>query len=92
MQANLEWRWKLPLRLLFDSYLSCRYDIGGVWPSMDAIRLSDLYHGLGIMYSLDTPLGPARFAISRGFHVVNHPRAIAMSPYLLTFSVGMRIQ
>ena len=92
LQANIEWRWKLPLRLLFDSYLSFRYDIGGVWPTIDAIRLADLYHGVGVMYSLDTPLGPARVALGRGFHFVNYPRAIATGPYILTFSIGMRIQ
>ncbi|MFN4769580.1 MAG: patatin-like phospholipase family protein [Candidatus Kapaibacterium sp.] len=90
--ANLEYRVKLPLRLLLDSYFSVRYDIGGIWPSVDAIRLEDLHQGLGAQLSLDTPLGPARVSVGRSFYFHRNPNAVVLGPYQVYFSVGMRIQ
>jgi hypothetical protein len=83
---------KLPLRLLLDSYFSVRYDVGGIWPSVDAIRLEDVHQGLGMQLSLDTPLGPARFAVGRSFFFLRHPDTMVLGPYQVYFSIGMRIQ
>lgn len=90
--ANLEYRVKIPLRLLLDSYFSVRYDVGGIWPSVDAIRLEDVHQGLGMQLSLDTPLGPARFAVGRSFFFLRHPDTMVLGPYQVYFSIGMRIQ
>lgn len=49
-----EVRLTLPLRL----YLATRYDIGGVYASIDEIKPGSLRHGAAISLALDTPVGP----------------------------------
>ncbi len=90
--GQLEYRYRLPFSLLFDSYFSMRYDIGSVWPTMQAVRLVDLRHGVGTTLSFDTPLGPARLAVGRSFVLLKNPNTVALGPYLVYFSIGMRIQ
>ena len=57
--ANLEYRYKLPWRLLSDTYLGFRYDIGGVWETPDLVMTGeDFFSGRGIWLGIDTALGP----------------------------------
>jgi outer membrane translocation and assembly module TamA len=42
-------------------YWSLRYDLGKTWEG-EAIKLKKLQSGLGIKFSLDTPLGPLELA------------------------------
>lgn len=65
--SSLEYRYTLPVKLFFDSYLKFRYDLGSVWSQREQIRFKDLRHGLGLSLSLDTPIGPAEFAIGKSF-------------------------
>jgi outer membrane protein assembly factor BamA len=65
--ASLEYRYDLPVDLFFDTYLSLRYDLGSIWVEQEAIRFKDLRHGVGASISLDTPIGPADFAVGRSF-------------------------
>ncbi len=92
MLGSLEYRYKLPVQLLFDAYASLRYDLGGVWPTMQAVRLVDFRHGVGATLALDTPLGPARVSLGRSFYFLRNPNSVALGPYSLSFSIGMRIQ
>jgi len=52
--GNLEFRFKLPWRF----YLTARYDMGQVYTSIDAIKLSNLRWGTGVSLAYDSPLGP----------------------------------
>ncbi len=90
--AQLEYRYKVPVHLLFDTYVSLRYDIGGVWSTMQAIRLGDLRHGIGTALAFDTPLGPAKVALGRAFFFQKNPNGVSLGPYTLYFSIGMRFQ
>ena len=90
--AQLEYRYKVPINLLFDTYVSVRYDIGGAWLTMQSVRLVDLRHGIGSTLSFDTPLGPARLAVGRSFIFLKNPNTVALGPYNIYFSIGMRIQ
>ncbi len=65
--ASANWRYKLPVKIFFDSYLSIRYDLGSIWAFREQIRFKDLRHGLGLTFSLDTPLGPADFSVGKSF-------------------------
>ena len=65
--ASLEYRYNLPIDLFFDTYILLRYDLGSIWLVQDAIRFKDLRHGIGTSISLDTPIGPADFAVGRSF-------------------------
>ena len=55
--GNLEFRFRLPCRL----YLTTRYDMGQVFTSADAIKLSNLRWGAGVFLAYDSPLGPVDF-------------------------------
>jgi NTE family protein len=88
--ASLEYQWKLPIRVFFDTYLKARYDLGSIWPSPDQIRLVDLRHGIGISLGLDTPIGPAEFSVGKSFFtridILNNP--VSYGPFVTYFSIG----
>jgi NTE family protein len=65
--ASFEYRYKLPIDLFFESYFMLRYDLGSIWDVQEDIRFKDLRHGIGASISLDTPIGPADFAVGRSF-------------------------
>ncbi len=90
--AQLEYRLKLPIRVGIDTYWSIRYDVGGVWSSMQAIRFVDLRQGIGTALALDTPLGPARISVGRSFYYLRNPNGVKLGPTQVAFSIGMPIQ
>ncbi len=65
--TSLEYRYKLPFEIFFDTYFSARYDLGYVWPEQEQIRFKDLHHGIGAGLSFDTPIGPAKFSVGKSF-------------------------
>lgn len=93
--ASLEYRYRLPIKIYFDTYVSLRYDLGAAWLAPSQIRLADLEHGLGFSIGLDTPIGPADFSVGESF-TVNRPDRPAGVPLLNTgpmvayFSLGYR--
>jgi len=80
----------LPFKLFFDTYLRGRYDLGSIWSQKEEIRLKDLRHGLGIILSLDTPIGPADFSIGKSFLIKNKLKdnIISWGPLYFYFSIG----
>ncbi len=84
-------RYKAPFQIFFDSYFSLRYDLGSVWENFEKIRFGDLKHGLGISAALDTPLGPAKFSLGRGFRLLKNPNSIAWGSFKGYFSIGMEL-
>ena len=57
--TNLEYRYKLPFKILSDTYIALRYDIGGVWKTPDLILDGeDFFYGFGSWIGIDTILGP----------------------------------
>jgi len=65
--TSLEYRYKLPWAIFFDTYLIIRYDLGSIWDFQEQIRFKDLRHGIGGTLSFDTPIGPADFSMGRSF-------------------------
>ncbi len=65
--TSLEYRYKLPFNIFFDTYFSLRYDLGSIWGEQEEIRFGDLKHGIGTSISFDTPIGPAKFSIGKSF-------------------------
>ncbi len=88
--ASLLYRYKLPIKIFFDTYIKLRYDIGSIWEFQEQIRFKDLKHGIGAAISFDTPIGPADFAVGRSFlfrkNLPENP--IAWGDVLLYFSIG----
>ena len=65
--TSLEYRYKLPFEIFFDTYFSLRYDLGSIWGEQEEIRFRDLKHGIGTGLSFDTPIGPAKFSVGKSF-------------------------
>jgi NTE family protein len=64
--TNLEYRYKLPFEILTETYISMRYDWGGVWPEADLILNSeDFFTALGGYIGWDTFLGPLYLGIGK---------------------------
>ncbi|MBZ0201034.1 MAG: BamA/TamA family outer membrane protein, partial [Ignavibacteriaceae bacterium] len=57
--VSLEYRYKLPVQIFFNTYILFRYDLGTIWNEQEQIRFKDLRHGVGGTLSFDTPIGPA---------------------------------
>ena len=92
--GSAEVRYSLPFDILFDSYVSLRYDLGQTWEKPELIRISELRHGSGLMVGLDTPIGPANFGIGKSFYFVrNNPEtSVRWGSTNLYFSIGVELQ
>jgi NTE family protein len=74
-----ELRTPIPWPRWLESYLSIRYDLGGIWGKYVKIAPKDFLHGIGAILSIKTPLGPlhigfgsmsegySRFYLSAGY-------------------------
>ena len=57
--ANMEYIYKLPFKIVNDTYLGIRYDIGGIWETPNLVlNGDDFFQGAGIWLGIDTFLGP----------------------------------
>ena len=88
--ASLEHRYKLPIKLFFDSYVRVRYDLGSIWQDREQIRFKDLRHGVGASLSINTPVGPADFSVGKSFYFKNTlaNNAIVWGPTFFYFTIG----
>ena len=88
--ASLLYRYKLPIKIFFDTYLKLRYDLGSTWAEQEQIKFKELRHGIGAALSFDTPIGPAEFAVGKSFlfrkDIPQNP--ISWGDTLLYFSIG----
>jgi len=67
-----ELRYRFPWPRWLESYLSIRYDFGGIWGSYSKITTDDFKHGMGAILSFNTPLGPFRLGYGYMSDGVNH--------------------
>ncbi len=88
--TSLKYRYKLPFKILFDSFVSFRYDLGNIWENYKKIKFKDLKHGIGLSLSLKTPIGPASVSVGRSFTFKNvlEKNIIVRSPFHFYFSLG----
>ncbi len=91
--ASLEYRYLLPVKIFFDTYVSFRYDLGRIWENSEDIRFKDLRHGLGFAALFDTPIGKASFSTGRTFYTTKgfKPGSFIWGPYTFYFSIGYDI-
>ncbi len=88
--AATEYRYKLPVKIYFDTYLSVKYNIGSIWAEQEQIRFKDLKHGIGFSISFDTPIGPADFSVGKSFTFKNtiDDNIISSSSPFIYFTIG----
>jgi NTE family protein len=89
LAASLEYQYKLPFELFFNTYFKARYDFGSVWARTVEMRLKDFKHGIGVTVGLDTPIGPAEFSLGRSFYFLNS--SVSFGPFAAYFSIGYPI-
>ncbi|MBI4547708.1 MAG: BamA/TamA family outer membrane protein [Ignavibacteriae bacterium] len=87
---NVEYRFWFPFKLIFETYLKARYDLGTISAVPQELKLNTFRHGIGAEIALDTPLGSASFGVGKSFYfrrdLPNLP--ISVGPLLIYFSVG----
>ncbi|HPI19788.1 MAG TPA: patatin-like phospholipase family protein [Candidatus Kapabacteria bacterium] len=89
--SSLEYRLLLPFSILFDTYVSFRYDFGSIWKQFEAIKLSSLKHGVGATLAIDSPVGPAKFSVGKGFNFLKDPVTVVWGETLIYFSLGIKL-
>jgi NTE family protein len=89
--GSLEYQYKAPFDILFDTYFSFRYDLGTTWEVPEEIKFASLRHGAGLSIGLDTPIGPARFSAGESFYFRQDPYMVVWGYLHLYFSIGVRI-
>lgn len=89
--ASMEYRTKFPFSILFDTYFSIRYDLGGIWTFPERVKFQSLRHGIGSGLTLDTPLGPAGISLGRSFYFIQDPAAVVWGDFILYFSIGVNL-
>ncbi len=88
--GSFEYRYSLPFKLLFDSYVSARYDLGTISTLPEELKLSTFRHGLGFTLGLDTPIGAAMFGAGKSFYFRRDlsESPVSVGPLLFYFSIG----
>jgi len=79
--------------LLFPTSFVLHYNVGNAWDDRDEISFARLIHGTGTSLIWDTPLGPARFTVSKAFAFLktaanNGPSSLGFSDTIFYFSLG----
>lgn len=88
--SSLEVRYRLPVKLFFETFVRARYDLGSMWAKRETIRFKDLRHGVGLTLSFNTPVGPADFSVGKSFYFKNElPKStIVKGPTYFYFTIG----
>ena len=91
--ASLEYQYKLPFSIFFETYFKARYDLGAMWAKTEEMHLQDFKHGIGVTLGLDTPIGPVDLSVGRSFYLrndlLNHP--VSFGSFVAYFSIGYPI-
>jgi len=87
---NMEYRYWLPFKLVFETYARLRYDLGTISDKTEELKLNSFHHGIGIEIAVDTPLGSASVGMGKSFYystkLLGSPPTVG--PLLLYFSIG----
>jgi hypothetical protein len=91
--VNMEVRFLMPVRLLFDTYIRARYDLGTSSAVPEEIKYSSFLHGIGLELALDTPIGPAVFGTGKCFYFSSSlpGNPIQQGPFLFYLMIGYQL-
>jgi NTE family protein len=91
IKGSMNYYYKLPFDLFFDTYIYGRYDVGAIWLLPEEIRISNLRHGFGSGLAFDTPLGPARFSAGKSWYFTENPNSVIWGPTEFYFVIGINL-
>lgn len=91
--AGIQFRYTPPFEILFPASFLLHYSIGNAWERRDQISFARLIQGIGAGLMWDTPIGPARFTVSKAFAFLpyadsNETSSLRFSDTILYFSLG----
>lgn len=86
----LSYRYRVPVKSFFDMYFSLHLNSGRTWLTTETIKLSGFRQGIGLQYSIDTPLGPFNLGTSKAFFI-NNKNHIIWGEFVNYLSIGVRI-
>ena len=86
-------RYKPSIDLLFPTSIVLHYNVGNAWDDRDEISFGKLIHGTGTSLIWETPLGPARFTVSKAFAFLKNATnpsssSLGFSDTIFYFSLG----
>lgn len=92
LEFSLEYRFKSPYKLFFDTYFKTRYDLGRIWESTTDVKFKDLRHGIGASVCFDTPVGESSFSVGKTFLIQRGltEDSFIFGPYTYYFSIGYK--
>ena len=92
MIAGTQLRYKSPVQIIFPTSFIAAYNIGNVWEERHMISARQLVQGIGAGLIWETPVGPARFTVSKSFAFegedVKDTAKLDFSEIVLYFSLG----
>ena len=87
--GGVEARFKNPVKIIFENFISLRYDVGSAWEKFEAVRWKDLRQGIGIEIGFDTPVGALRIIAGKSFILKGVKReGLFWGPTIFQFSLG----
>lgn len=87
--SSLEFRYKLPFKIFFETFLIYRYDLGRIWNNTSDIKIIDLRHGIGFSAMFNTPLGKASFSFGKCFFIKEDVKnTLVWGPNTFYFTIG----
>lgn len=92
LELSAEYRFKVPYKLFFDTYVKTRYDLGRIWDNTTDIKFKDLRHGIGVSLCFDTPIGESSFSVGKTFLIQKGltQDSFIFGPYTYYFSLGYK--
>ncbi len=87
---NIEYRYRMPIRFAFDTYVRVRYDLATISDVPEQIKFNLFRHGIGMELALDTPLGEAALGVGNSFYFEQGLKENSMKrgPLLLYLTLG----
>jgi NTE family protein len=91
--VNLEYRYKLPVRVIFDTYFQARFDAATISAQPEDVKFNTLRYGVGAELALDTPIGPAVFSLGNSFFFSKNlpENPVQWGPLLFYFMIGYQL-
>ncbi|TCD47956.1 patatin [Chlorobium sp. N1] len=91
--AGLQLQYSPPGEIIFPASLRLIYNTGNAWDRRGEIALARLIHGVGTAVVWRTPIGPARFTVSKAFSFLRNAddqetSTLRFSDTVLYFSLG----
>lgn len=91
--AGIHLLYKPSFALLFPTSFILHYNTGNAWEDRDDMSFNKLIHGAGTSLVWDTPIGPARFTVSKAFAFLKSvpdtgSSSLRFSDTIFYFSIG----